>query len=95
MRLIDSDVVIHNLYILYKAAQGPARYAHSEAIDIVTSSPTVDPSKHGRWESVEGSLRVTCSACRIQNSNYGSQPTHYRFFSYCPDCGAKMDLEVE
>lgn len=50
-------------------------------------APIVDaaPVKHGHWEDV-GSLSCRCSECGCKN---------YRETRFCPNCGAKMDLEVE
>ena len=49
----------------------------------------VAPVRHGRWEIVVGSdgkEHMVCTGCRKQQDLTG-------VFSYCPDCGAKMDLE--
>ena len=65
-----------------------------EAIKMVSFSeytPAVDvaPVRHGRWEVVVGSdgkEHMVCTVCRKQQDLTG-------VFSYCPNCGAKMDLE--
>ena len=44
---------------------------------------------HGRWEIVVGSdgkEHMVCTRCRKQQDLTG-------VFSYCPNCGCKMDLE--
>ena len=49
----------------------------------------VEPVRHGRWEIVVGSdgkERMVCTGCRKQQDLTG-------VFSYCPNCGCKMDLE--
>lgn len=53
----------------------------------------VEPVRHGRWESYEendedfGYMRWTkCSLCRGSIGSSGG-------LRYCPNCGAKMDLE--
>ena len=49
----------------------------------------VAPVRHGRWEVVVGSdgkEHMVCTVCRKQQDLTG-------VFSYCPNCGAKMDLE--
>ena len=53
--------------------------------------PPVDvaPVRHERWEIVVGSdgkEHMVCTGCRKQQDLTG-------VFSYCPNCGAKMDLE--
>lgn len=49
----------------------------------------VAPVRHGRWEIVIGSNRkeyMVCTCCRVSQELTG-------VFTYCPNCGAKMDLE--
>ena len=62
-------------------------------LDYAQSLSTIDaePVMHGCWveieESTDGHLKE-CSVCKnwiFHNFNYVSK--------YCPDCGAKMDLE--
>ena len=62
---------------------------------VLQTFPAADvaPVVHGRWKQcfedwrnqIEGD---ECSACGFQH--YGVGIGHY---SYCPNCGAKMDLE--
>ena len=52
-------------------------------------SADVAPVRHARWEVVVGSdgkEHMVCTGCRKQQDLTG-------VFSYCPNCGAKMDLE--
>ena len=58
----------------------------------IESAPTVDaaPVVHGQWieRIVRGSPALICSQCRTDSGvNYD--------FDYCPNCGAKMDLQTE
>ena len=62
-------------------------------IACVNSMPAADvaPVRHGRWDRVipsksaaKWSSKVSCSVCH----NVG-----YDHFKYCPNCGAKMELE--
>ena len=49
----------------------------------------VAPVRHAKWEIVVGSdgkEKMVCTECRKQQDLTG-------VFSYCPNCGAKMDLE--
>ena len=67
-----------------------------EAVTRVENSPAADvaPVRHGRWidggdyvTTAYGSLPVKmCSECHMD-------VTLEDFDSYCPNCGAKMDLE--
>ena len=63
-----------------------------EAIKMVsfpeyTPSADVAPVRHGRWEIVIGSNGkeyMVCTCCRVSQDLTG-------VFTYCPNCGAKMD----
>jgi len=50
--------------------------------------------KHGRWESYISRLGMyvyhRCSVCGESNPY---EHTNRAFSNYCPNCGAKMDLE--
>ena len=51
-------------------------------------SADVAPVRHARWEVVVGSdgkEHMVCTGCRKQQDLTG-------VFAYCPNCGAKMDL---
>ena len=57
----------------------------------------VAPVKHGKWIGKQldnfRKYEVTCSNCGwvgIENYDSYNEPSD---FNYCPDCGAKMDLE--
>lgn len=63
----------------------------TSVVDIVKEFPSADvaPVRHERWEIVVGSdgkEHMVCTGCRKQQDLTG-------VFSYCPNCGAKMDLE--
>lgn len=47
-----------------------------------------DAVKHGRWifETTNGREHMKCSNCLKSQTPTG-------VFAYCPNCGAKMDLE--
>ena len=60
-----------------------------DAIDIIDDFPAADvaPVVHGRWEIVVGSNGkeyMVCTRCRVSQDLTG-------VFTYCPNCGAKMD----
>ena len=51
------------------------------------SSADVAPVRHGEWEIVVGSNGkeyMVCTCCRVSQGLTG-------VFTYCPNCGAKMD----
>lgn len=54
------------------------------ALDFIPAAD-VAPVVHGRWNSMDGyKMRVVCSVCGWDVPEYG------KFYSYCPNCGAKM-----
>ena len=60
-----------------------------ECIDRIEDFPAADvaPVRHGEWEIVIGSNGkeyMVCTCCRVSQDLTG-------VFSYCPNCGAKMD----
>lgn len=68
------------------------------------TSANVEPVRHGRWECVydyyTGETDITCSHCkntRTVNGCFVSTDGKSCYFEddYCPNCGAKMDLEDE
>lgn len=90
MRLIDADAFLE-------------RMSHTDrffgVVYDINDAPTVDavPVVHGRWLTWEeqfpgrtqrkkSGLGVFCSACHNHADN---------MFSYCPNCGAKMDADTQ
>ena len=70
---------------------GQVSYSREDAADCIFWLDTADvaPVRHAKWEVVVGSdgkERIVCTRCRKQQDLTG-------VFSYCPNCGAKMDLE--
>ena len=100
-RLIDADRLKQYFDIV-----GVNDYGCSFA--TIDSQPTVDaePVRHGKWERVtEKSLYITdehttieitsesCSVCKCRINFKGAKP--YINDKYCPNCGAKMQGEIE
>lgn len=57
-------------------------------LEYVQNLPAADvaPVVHGRWDNLDGyKTRMVCSVCGWDVPEYG------KFYSYCPNCGAKMD----
>ncbi len=70
---------------------GQVSYSREDAADCIFWLDTADvaPVRHERWEIVVGSdgkEHMVCTGCRKQQDLTG-------VFSYCPNCGAIMDLE--
>ena len=85
MRLIDADALIEEAL-----TEGACGYIDALQIAI---APTVDavPVVHGRWieqEKYTFGTMYDCSICgnRILDNGHS--------WNYCPNCGAKMDLEA-
>lgn len=93
MRFIDADDLLEDIRRKkrggYPANKNLSLYAES----CVLHAPTIDPVKHGKWTfdhmTGEYAHYAKCSVCGKMRW-WESVITH---FSYCPDCGAKMDLE--
>lgn len=61
-----------------------------EILDAIEAIPSADVAqvRHGEWEIVVGSNGneyMVCTCCRVSQDLTG-------VFTYCPNCGAKMDL---
>ena len=59
-----------------------------KAAQILEKLPAADvvPVVHARWNNMDGyKTRKVCSECGWDVPEYG------KFYSYCPNCGAKMD----
>ena len=64
-----------------------------DTLDYIDSEPVADVAevRHGEWEIVVGSNGkeyMVCTCCRVSQDLTG-------VFTYCPNCGAKMDLDLE
>ena len=70
-------------------AGGHLRFVNGEWRNDNGTTIGISRVRHGRWEVVVGSdgkEHMVCTVCRKQQDLTG-------VFSYCPNCGAKMDLE--
>lgn len=61
--------------------------------DIVNEQTVVKPVKRGRWVHGSGSenIIVTCSECGYKVNYFWDS---WQDANYCPNCGAKMDGDV-
>ena len=55
----------------------------------------VEPVRHGRWEDIEQHSWSVNLACRCQICGWLVNLTQSKAFTYCPNCGARMDGEEE
>lgn len=84
MRLIDADALIE------EALTGGV-YCYVDALQIAIA-PTIDamPVLHGQWETNSDKPdTLICSVCKCGFDMWKHDP-----HNYCPNCGAKMDLEA-
>lgn len=91
---IEKNKAIKELYEVYDyefptASGGFDEYARIIVPNTIKNIPAVDvaPVQHAKWEVVVGSNGkeyMVCTGCRKQQDLTG-------VFSYCPNCGAKMD----
>ena len=51
-------------------------------------APTIDPVKHGEWRYDEALELEWCSEC-----GFGKRKGDKRWYSYCPNCGAYMEVK--
>ena len=89
MRIINADEMKN--YIDCGHLRNPNELCFSEldVVRMLDKMTTVDaePVRHGRWVLVNKDLSE-CSACGMIRN------IHTQFaWAYCPNCGAKMDLE--
>ena len=59
-----------------------------DIVQLIVDAPTVDaePVRHGHWDD-----ECRCTACGWYGDDWYKRDAVR--FSYCPNCGAKMDLE--
>ena len=88
MRLIDADDVERSIM----ESDGMCDDCAYDFIAIINRQKTVYPVKHGHWKSKRqspftGLWMAECSVCNTCDV--------YMDWKYCPNCGAKMDKEIE
>lgn len=94
MRPIDADAMdVEKIYCYY------SDHCRSEDVqEWVNEQPTLDvePVRHGHWTIVyddSDNEMMRCSECEEEYYD-GENDTVDTLFNYCPNCGARMDLEV-
>lgn len=86
-RLIDADELKKEITSAFHGVLGVTiRIAMHGFID---KQPTIDPESlrpHGKWiQMSEKSYRKKCSCCGWDG------PEWVKFYSFCPNCGAKLE----
>ena len=103
MRLIDCNEALRKVeqipFIVNenKAFHEGCRYMQKKVLRIFHESKTIEaePVKHGRWEIITDDYdceMMRCTKCRAEFYD-GDNDTVDTLHNYCPNCGAKMDLE--
>ena len=95
MRPIDADralEIVRDQGIAHPNAYHLTNYATL----ILREAPTIDaaPVRHGRWVSVPHKLARVCSVCN-RDEPYKFADIDADVYDYCPNCGAKMDGELD
>lgn len=93
MRLIDADIVLSPKMwdgnIPNDAPKEVEEFIKG-LYERIKNLPTVEaePIRHGHWieeETKKLGIVWWCSLCRV-----GEDKEHAEYYSYCPNCGAKM-----
>jgi len=69
-----------------------------DALEVLKEQPTTNTA-HGRWVKMTGMMppeyhgHYECSKCQWHMKGLRNSWTREEELSYCPNCGAKMDLE--
>ena len=87
-RLIDANAFLKDI-LTAEIGKTIIEYSESDIGYMIRKRPTVDAVEvvHGRW-MCHGDCGVTeCSVCGWSIEEYVGD------YAYCPNCGAKMDLE--
>ena len=100
MRLIDADALREHFKEHEKAARNYRAFESADswggAVHDVEDAPTIDaePVRHGQWivAIVNNTPHFKCSEC---NKYIEAEWTANFDYVFCPNCGAKMDLEVQ
>ena len=92
-QLIDADALVEKAYWHSEHPSVDDLFAEGvDAVDVsdIDNAPTIEaePVRHGRWVNTHSDSEfVQCCLCKY--------PVYaaWNVTNYCPNCGAKMDLE--
>jgi hypothetical protein len=95
-RLIDANALKESVhahdYVLKDCLNSTDKGMFTVGImQAIDEQPTIDaePVRHGKWifESIRGHAVMTCSeCCKVQDGQT-------LCFTYCPNCGCRMDKD--
>lgn len=104
-RMIDADVLLSqvkrsrekNPYTgaMLGSLNAVYDFTHRDVLNLINSAPTIDvePVRHGQWRRLavwSDGVVMECTACQISTFQEEGAIT-----KYCPNCGAKMNLEAK
>lgn len=85
MRLINADTLKAEFTGNFQNS-----YCSAEIKALIDLAPTIDPVKHAKWKYYHKQGIAVCTYCSFERNldeDFGRAVS-------CPNCGAKMDLEV-
>ena len=98
MRLIDAENLIGLCNIMADKCDGIGESIWNQFAETVRWCPTIDaePVRHGKWDDKRVAFYRKCSECGatiINTLSHVFLDYDIRDLHYCPNCGAKMDVE--
>lgn len=98
MRLIDANHVANKIHKNFKYAKNDIEAgAFLAALYIIDCTPTIEaePVKHGQWDThdvvkILASGRTLDGFCQCEACG-SIFPFNFSEYSFCPECGARMD----
>ena len=84
---IERESVLNEIERREALMVGDKRISVDALRSFIKNRPAyVAPVVHGQWDILDGDkTRMACSVCGWD------VPEYDKFYSYCPNCGAKMD----
>lgn len=86
MKLIDADPLIK--WCVYCADDDIIKVDRHVMASMLDHAPEIDPVKHGYWKNVKKEAIIPTGEC----SRCGKWE---RVNNFCPNCGARMDGDIE
>lgn len=88
MRQIDAEGIRIKPEFMHDVC-GMAMIRVEDIVRILNEQPTIQP-KRGKWKNIVDGIEYTWGTC---DSCGARIPMPYKYYKYCPNCGADM-IEV-